>query len=261
MAEAASSAVTVDKDNVYYDCEVEIQQMDYFGNISWFIRAGLDQATIWEEDLGGLEQILIRTGHIKDEDSGTITDVIKMAYEAGKEGSSSVEELTEEIHAPMKRKDEALNEKIYMDEITILYQTDRYSELGYTAKKYLPSPKLCTHTYDAKEEYEKAKEEFMKKDGFVAYEEDTTTLRHACNNYFTAGEILKHIERFYFQEMTKEEKKAISETDDGWGYSDKAKVSLELGTVLLRHEVMGDCMNFEGIRCIGNKMYRLLLGS
>lgn len=87
---------------------------------------------------------------------------------------------------------------------------------------------------------------------------------------FTAGEILDHIYRFYageiHDEMEDDELEQISKTEDGWGYADQAKQALQDGTVLYRHQVMGDCMHFEGLHYVrttsqGAPVYRICLGS
>lgn len=79
---------------------------------------------------------------------------------------------------------------------------------------------------------------------------------------------MEHVYRFYSGEIPQEDLEEIAETDDGWGYSKKAKKALKNGTVLYREQVMGDCMHFEGLRFAGftgvdrtTKSFRIMLGS
>lgn len=120
---------------------------------------------------------------------------------------------------------------VKFDFIIIEYQSDRYSEVNYIRRKY------------------KAK----------------NLSEHLKKYQFTVGDILEHVYKFYSGVMTDEHKNLVKDLDDGWGYSDIVKESLEKGTTIYVQQIMGDCMHFEGLRFITIKgeipVYRIMLGS
>lgn len=131
--------------------------------------------------------------------------------------------------------------------IIIRYQVDRDSELSYVSRKYkASSPVYCEKEFIDEEE---AKEYTNNLKEFIIAKSDKGVVVKYLEKYqFTAGEILEHIYRFYSNIMTNEHKKAVQHLDDFYGYSKIAKKSLAEGTTIYMEEIMGDCMNFEGLK-------------
>ena len=80
------------------------------------------------------------------------------------------------------------------------------------------------------------------------------------NTFITYRDILQFVDGFYNGYFTKGELELVKDTNDCFGYSDKAKEAYENDLQLKRKDVMGDCVYFEGFRKRGSK-YELLLGS
>lgn len=146
---------------------------------------------------------------------------------------------------------------------TIAYQVDRYNSLPCVELKYCSNPSRKTEKCADLAVLRKRFDELQGKYGSVIYSEDKLEVYYydAESGTVTAGEILNHIYRFYASAMITDELRAVSETDDGWGYSNKAATALKNGTVLYREEIMGDCMHFEGLCQKGKAKFKVCFGS
>lgn len=85
------------------------------------------------------------------------------------------------------------------------------------------------------------------------------------NENITEYMLVEAVQQFYHCVMNKNELKEVSKTDDRWGYNAKAQNALDHNTELKRHEIMGDCVWFEGMTphkiSKGVAHYKLSLGS
>jgi hypothetical protein len=145
-----------------------------------------------------------------------------------------------------------LHTKIIMPkDFCLNFQIDRYSELEPVREFYeisgppevidIPLTEWNTNIID--EWFEKGWVEFESHD-------DVITLTFPRDTEFaltTVGTILQKIYDFYQTHMSEEELEVVSKLDDGWGYSEHARDALSLHKKIQRHEVMGDCMHFEGL--------------
>ena len=77
----------------------------------------------------------------------------------------------------------------------------------------------------------------------------------------TYRDVLNFVDNFYGGNLTRNELELIMNTDDGFGYSDKAKDAFNNNTSLRRIEVMGDREYFEGFIQIDENTWKLELGS
>jgi hypothetical protein len=138
--------------------------------------------------------------------------------------------------------------------ILIMFQVDRYSNLKRHLLMFRCEPTRVRIKCDTMEEFEQKRKELAKTHSTISYSEEALELGYIDDGpkTFTAGEILEHIYRFYSSAMIETELQAVAQTDDGFGYSERAARALEDGTVLYREEVMGDCMHFEGLRLVGH---------
>jgi len=140
--------------------------------------------------------------------------------------------------------------------IMLSFQIDRYSKLKPRLLKFQCKPARVTIKCESMQEFERKRNELRTSHSCIAYSEQNLELSYIDDNAksCTTGELLEHIYRFYSADMTNDELSAVSQTDDGWGYSQRAAQAINDGTVLYREEVMGDCMHFEGLRLIGHAM-------
>lgn len=207
------------------------------GDVTWFIRQPASEASVIGENMGVVDIIMDRCNIMDDPDKR------------------------------MKKDRLDLKKEISMDKITISYQIDRYHELDavkktYTAANFRRVKVQCS----SEEEFETKSKEFFDKYGFISSSKEELWISYVSkdDSYFTVGDILNHIYLFYHQIMNESELQDVSGCDDGWGYADKAANALKNGTILYRHEIMGDCMHFEGLSLNSSgdaPYYELCLGS
>jgi len=79
--------------------------------------------------------------------------------------------------------------------------------------------------------------------------------------FITYRDVLNFVDNFYSGNLTRDELELIMSTDDGFGYSDKAKDAFNNNTSLQRTEVMGDRKHFEGFIQVNENTWELRLGS
>eukprot|EP01024_Parvocaulis_polyphysoides_P020856 TRINITY_DN1983_c2_g1_i2.p1 TRINITY_DN1983_c2_g1~~TRINITY_DN1983_c2_g1_i2.p1 ORF type:complete len:284 (-),score=36.40 TRINITY_DN1983_c2_g1_i2:391-1131(-) len=68
------------------------------------------------------------------------------------------------------------------------------------------------------------------------------------DQFVTYKNVLDFVDEFYEGFLSVEELAKVKDTDDGWGYAEKAGEALERNQQIQRLEVMGDCQFFEGFR-------------
>lgn len=106
----------------------------------------------------------------------------------------------------------------------------------------------------------------MKRDRYGKLIKENIPVKLNEGEKFTELTILRTIRDYYHAPLSEKELAKIAyETDDGWGYNEKAQKALEDKTELKRHEIMGDCVFLEIIEpvgIIGNvAFYEIFIGS
>ncbi len=202
------------------------------GDVSWFVRSGLSEVKRFTDPPQNIIEYIQKTRI--DPTNAALT---------GEESESASDFVPYDMNEEIPLKSEY---------IRLSFQIDRYSELDPVQLTYKADvPVQRSKTFVNQEEFKEGAKQLLTEYGMTRSNEETLTVEYPTGQYtFSTGSLLNHIYRFYTSPISKKHLKLIAATDDGWGYSDKAKEALDVSTVLYHEEVMGDCMYFEGLRLL-----------
>ncbi len=234
------------------EAQDESQNLDHLlGVYSWFIRGGMDSVQYIHPNNWN------PIGVIMDLEARSVATLDRIAKTQAAFGGPEPEQNDPAILKQF------LNQTIDLPKITILYKRDRYGTLEYDKVSYFPQGYRKLVTFDDEEELKAFQQEVLETFGMAmgGVDEDGKKGVYIFEQKFTEEEILNHLYLYYQQILNEGELKLISDTDDGFGYAQKAGIALEHGVTLYRHQVMGDSMWFEGLSKVEDGVYRISLGS